>query len=102
MGNRNTILHGKSSLTNKYERCKLLDELAEWRQNSAYRLGANQQYLIDYTMDEARGWTTPCLRKHINLIMRAAKNHTARLRDTSQPRITDFFPSTKEEGQIQA
>ena len=98
--NRNTILHGKSSLTDKYERRKLLDELAEWRQNSARRLGANQQYLIDYTMDEARGWTTPCLREHINLIVRATQNHTARLLDISQPRITDFFPSTKERGQI--
>ena len=57
-----------------------------------HRLGANQQYLIEYTMEEARDWTTSCLREHINLIMRAAKNHTARLLDTNQPRITDFFP----------
>ena len=99
--NRNTVLHGKSSLTDKYERCKLLDELAKWRRNSAYQLGANQRYL-EYTMEEARGWTKPCLQEHINLIVRAAKNHTARLLDTSQPRISDFFPTITEGGQIQA
>ena len=43
-------------------------------------------------MEEARGWTTSCLREHINLIVRAAKNHTARLLDTGHPRITDFSP----------
>ena len=49
-----SILRGKSNVVEKYERAQLLGELVEWRRQCSHRLGTNQQYLIGYTMDEAK------------------------------------------------
>ena len=88
---RNVISHGKESIVTKIEREQLLDELREWRRTACVRLGASQQYLINYNRREIETWTTTTMRKTVNLLVKAAINFKEAELDKSQPLITQYF-----------
>ena len=53
---RNIFLHGKDSISMKYELEKLTMELHEWKQVAGTPLGYQQTYLINYSNDEITQW----------------------------------------------
>ena len=63
----------------------------EWRRTACVRLGANQQYLINYNRKEIEAWTTTSMHETVNLLVKAAINFREAEHDKSQPLITQFF-----------
>ena len=55
---RNIFLHGKDSISMKYEREKLTTELRKWKWVAGSRLGYQQMYLVDYINDDITQWKT--------------------------------------------
>ena len=86
---RNSISHSDDSTVTKLEREQLMTELCE--------LGATQQYLIDYSVESIKQWTTASMRTTINLLVQAAVNFRQEQVDETQPRITAFFPVVSSE-----
>ena len=89
---RNNILHGKGSIAEKYERKRLIAELAEWKRTALHMLGSKQWQLASYSMQDAIRWSTPLMKETLRTLATAArnfKNHTDGC--ATQTRLTDFF-----------
>lgn len=55
---RNTIKHGDDSYISRTERENFIKTLRDWKMNAGTRLGANQQYLVDFSYDDITTWPT--------------------------------------------
>ena len=58
---------------------------------SGTRLASNQQFLINYTMQEIHSWTLATLSKTVNLLVTAALNFRSLKLDKTQTLITEYF-----------
>ena len=97
---RNVISHGEESIVTKIEREQLLDKLREWKRTAGARLGASQQYLINYNIREMVTWTTATMRETVNLLVKAAINFKEAELDKSQPLIAQYFTRRSAESDI--
>ena len=88
---RNNIKHGDDGIVNRMDRQLLLDDLEEWIRNAGNRLGASQQYLIDFPYTDIYTWPNSTLRNLLDILGTASKNYRASLNDGTQPLITTFF-----------
>ena len=89
---RNTILHGKDSITRRYERATMIGELAEWKRQAPAMLGSKQVCLAAYSMQDAIRWSTTLMKETLKLLSTAARNYKEFVDNgTSQTRLTDFF-----------
>ena len=88
---RNDDLHGKNNVVEAYERQQLMNELIEWKEQSHSRLGADQQYLTNYSSEDITKWRTTTMRENVKLLVKAAQNHNAELLGTNQRRIHEYF-----------
>ena len=88
---RNTVLHGRESVVEQYERSELIDTLMGWKSQAGANLGHQQAYLVEYSYEDLQSWQTTTLRETIRLLEKAADNHRESLLNEGQTLITDFF-----------
>lgn len=86
----NGTLHGGESIVETYERRNLLQELREWKRDSATKLGATQLYLTSYSISDASKWQTGFMKTTTEILAKAAKNYRTSLLER-HPLITQYF-----------
>ena len=69
---KETIVHNNESIVTKIESEKLIEKFKEWKRSSDTRLVSNQEYLIDYNIQEIPKLMASTLRERVNLFVTAA------------------------------
>ena len=87
----NAFIHGKDSMSMKYEQTQLVNKPHEWIMVANGRLGHSQQYLANYSYEEIPAWKTTTMRETAQLLVKVLDNQEAYMLDKTQLRVIDYF-----------